>query len=110
MIVIPEWGEGHENIFLLAVGFFVWVTHDYMSTLLCVCVLPEMQEWERIDHCRQCDRGCLHLPFRIFMWIGKAREQSQLDCLSFCIVLTKGFPSVRHCRRNGVPYAEVKAY
>lgn len=87
MIVIPEWGEGHQDILLLAVGSFVWVALDYMPSLSHVYVLPEMQALERIYHCRQCDRGCSHLPFKAFTWIRKAKAQLQSDCLSFCIVL-----------------------
>lgn len=46
MIVIPEWGEGHEDR-LLAVGSFVWVALDCTPTLSHLCVLPEMQGSQR---------------------------------------------------------------
>lgn len=102
MIVIPEWGEGHQDI-LLAVGSFVWVALDYPPTLSHACALPEMQESERIHHCRQCNRGSSHLPFKVFTWIRKAKGRLQSDCLSFCIVVIIGFPRVRHFRRKGIP-------
>jgi len=73
MIVIPEWGEGLQDILLLAVGSFVRTALDYTPTLSHACVLPEMQELERIHHCGQCDRGCSHLPFKVFTWIRKAK-------------------------------------
>lgn len=103
MIVIPEWGEGHQDILLLAVGFFVWVPLDYTPTLSHTCVLAEMQESERIHHCRQHDNSCSHLPFPVFTWIRKAKGQLQSDCLIFCIILTIDFPRVRHFRKKGIP-------
>lgn len=60
MIVIPEWGEGHRDRLLLAVGSFVWVALDHMPTRSHECVLPEMQESGRIHHCRQRSSGCSH--------------------------------------------------
>ena len=72
MIVIPEWGEGHPDR-LLVVGSFVWVALDYTSTLWHGCVLPEMQELERIHHYRRCYRGGSHLLVKVFMWIRKAK-------------------------------------
>lgn len=65
-------GEGHQDILLLAVGSFVWVALDYMSTLSHAYVLPEMQESEGITSLQTVQQGLLTFT-KILTWIRKAK-------------------------------------